>query len=971
MKFLFLRMTVLAFVFSLSSHVSAQSLVDKIFSDKPADFKSQIEITDTLVYDYYTWDENYYYSYETRFGLKDFEHFLIYKNKSTNKKGLIVYGSENSFYTPAVADSIYFLSAEDLEFNEYYDDLGNYYSFMQAKKLHFYFDQNSGEDELWAITCDTKYNGQKDGNVKSATLRAVKFSEVIDADGYSHIYAVFANLDNNSIFTSSVLNETLVRNEVYAYHYDSYYGEYDYYYNYEAPESDYSVPTFETRMNYETVTVNYIEKNDTIHQLVNYVYSEVDPYGYIRKALSDDYSGVWGTPSVQTADYEEGYSTSSVNPTMYIIDGDDIWTGYGVYLTSVDSYKNSYKAGIYSLSEITKRIGIGSELDSKWKGSKDNVHFIELYTWTQLSRYKDFFIYNDQVMAHVAYELDENNNKKVTVEFFDKQKVYEKYAIAKYDSYYYTTVLVDENGNNISLADHGIDYYYNYNLAVADRNIDKDGNLILTDESLGSITFKAYNAGSNYLGKVKVQWIENADLNEGGTIVTIKSMPYKIVDQQGAAYCDDIAAMSVVNVAGFNVYQIYNSQNKSGLLGPDGKWLVKPEWDGVNVVGPPSAGSYYYDSYSYTINLPVFFTVLSGEKWGALDSKGNMIIPAIYEYIEICGNQILATKDSKLTIFSFDGKMLLDNLDGVASSYYGYASDCYSFDYTANGDRVLVKDGKYGIVNSKFEQVIPFSYAYIQQTTNGNFIASEDGTLYGMIDGKGNKILEFEYDFIAQFDYQNNRFVASKDGNQGVVNEKGETIIPFQYYSISTGSDWSSNMIYISDPDYRTNIIDTNGKSIISAECSYVYYYPGYEIFYCSTNDGQFQYYDRSGNLLYSKVMFYIDPYSAYDAIQIAQMGDYDDPRYGAFDLTTGNDMMPYEFESLYPFWIDDMMFFAGTKNSKIGIYTIDGVELVKPKGMYLENYYYNSGYYDDSEEGYFVEISNKKGKIKKIKLNF
>jgi hypothetical protein len=124
------------------------------------------------------------------------------------------------------------------------------------------------------------------------------------------------------------------------------------------------------------------------------------------------------------------------------------------------------------------------------------------------------------------------------------------------------------------------------------------------------------------------------------------------------------------------------------------------------------------------------------------------------------------------------------------------------------------------------------------------------------------------------------------------------------------------------------------------------------------------------GELLYSKVIEYLDPYSSYENIQIYQMGSYENPRFGAFDVITGEEMMPVEFESLYPFWINEQLFFAGYKKGKVGIYSADGTELVKPKGYYLDNYYYDDGYYG-GEVGYFVEISNKKGKSKVIQLNW
>ncbi|MBI3134975.1 MAG: WG repeat-containing protein [Bacteroidetes bacterium] len=957
MKFRFYASLSLLLSLSSVSVFSQQEIIDRVFSNKPVDYRSQLVIEDTLAAGYFYNSSQDGYSYSSTFGLPDFQNFLSYRNKLTGKVGFIVLGTSVSGYSDAIADSIYFLQTKDVESSEGYDDMGNYVMSSHAKVVQFYFEMAQGADEYWTVTeGSANYSVQKSGTIEKDFFKAVAFTEVITPEGYSTVKAVYANIGTNRVYKSAVLDERVTINEVYAYHYD-YYGEYDYYYSYEMPETDYSVPYFETQMNYAPIEISYTLSGDTIGDVLSYSYPEADPNAYYHKAIPDEFSGVW----------------KAENDTMIIVDGDDMWSAYGVFLATIDSYKGLYEASKVSLSEALSKMNLSADdqkkVEAGWKGSKTDIRLLSLSSWAVVARYKDIYLANDQVMAHIYFEGDMDGNRITGVEFLTPEKVYENFGFAYYDSYNYTTNVKDLNGDPVDLYNAGVAYYYNYNLSVADRNIDKEGNLVLTTESLGSLTFKAYSGGSNYVGKVRYQWIGSSDFDENAIIVGVKSMPYKIVDESGKVMADDIFSMYVTNVQGFNLYQIYNSQNKVGVMGPDGNWMVKQEWDAVSVLGPSS--SYGYDGYG-TIGLPVFFSVMNGDKYGALDSKGNWIVPMGYDYIEVCSGQILASRSGKISVFSFDGKMLIDQLDGFGGGYYyGYATDCYSFDYTATGSRILIKDSKYGIVDKNFTITVPFKYSNITPVTGSNkYIVADENGKYGMINDKNEEVLAFEYDLMIPFDYYPNRLVASKDGKQGVINENGEVLIPFEYYSISTGSDWMSNMIYISDPDYRTNIIDTTGKSIIDAGCSYVYYYPTQEIFYCSGYDGQFTFYDKNGTQLYSKIATYIDPYSAYDYVQISQVGDYEQPLFGAFDLTSGADLMPYEFESLYPFWINDQVFFAGTKKGKLGIYSIDGTTLVKPKGLYLDNYYYETGEYGP-EEGYYVEISNKKGKSKLIRLNW
>lgn len=946
------------FLFSLSGGITfAQSqILDKVFPNLSVEKRAQLEIIDTVAYDYMYWDSYNYYDYETTFGLSDFEFFLIYRHKELNKVGLIVYGKDNFYATETLADSIYLIKPKDLEYLESTDEEGNYKAGYVATSLYFAFESKGKPTDLWTLTVSDSYSMSKTGSVKKDLFKAVEFTEVISEETGNYVTAVFANLTDNKIYKSAVLNDGLVRAEVYTYRYDSYYyGEADYYYDYDSPDIDFTMPIFETRLNYEPVEIIYLMNADTISELIGYTFTE-SADSYSRKAVPDNFSGVWST------------SNDANDSELTIIDGDEIYTSYGVLYASVDSYTNAYETGTFSFTEILGKLNLTAEeknlVEDMWNGSKENVKYVEFTSWTYLSRIRDYYFFNAETMIHISLDYSAEGRVKTNINSLAREEVYEMFGMAQYDSYNYNTIIKDNNGKIIPLIDAGIDYYYNYNLSVADKNIDAEGNLILTDEALGSLNFKAFSYGDNYLGQVRVQWVGSTSLEDGGRIVSIKSMPFQIVDEQRNDLAGDVYSLYISNAQGFNLYQISNKDNKVGVLGPDGKWIVNQEWDAISILGPSSA--YAYE----TINLPAFFVVYKGTSCGVLDSKGKWVVPMGQEFVEICQDQLLVTSGGKISVYSFDGKLLISGLDGVGGGYYGFATDCYSFDYTNSGYRVLVKNEKYGIANENFTMVVPFEYTYMAQiAVSGNYIASNAEGKFGIIQTSSEIVLPFEYDNIVPFDYNPDKLVATKEGKQGVIDMSGTVIIPFEFYSIGTYSDWASNLIYISDPDYRTNIIDTTGKSIVNATCSYVYLYPSYGIIYCADN-GKADFYNLQGELLYTKVIEYLDPYSSYENIQIYQIGSYENPRYGAFDVLTGEEMMPVQFESLYPFWINEQLFFAGYKKGKIGIYSADGTELVKPKGYYLDNYYYDDGYYG-GEVGYFVEISNKKGKSKVIKLNW
>ncbi|MBL7899354.1 MAG: hypothetical protein JNJ99_12525, partial [Crocinitomicaceae bacterium] len=180
MKFRLLTLLSVLFL-SFSLKVSAQSeIIDKVFKDKGADFKSQIILEDTIAMDYFYASEDYGSVYSVKFGHEDFQHFITYRNKLTNKVGLIVYGTSVSGYSDAVADSIYFLQNGETESSEFYDDLGNYVFNTVVKSAQFYFDYNNTQDEYWTVnTVPGKYEVKKSGNLEKDLFKAVSFVEHI------------------------------------------------------------------------------------------------------------------------------------------------------------------------------------------------------------------------------------------------------------------------------------------------------------------------------------------------------------------------------------------------------------------------------------------------------------------------------------------------------------------------------------------------------------------------------------------------------------------------------------------------------------------------------------------------------------------------------------------------------------------------------------------------------------------------
>lgn len=133
---------------------------------------------------------------------------------------------------------------------------------------------------------------------------------------------------------------------------------------------------------------------------------------------------------------------------------------------------------------------------------------------------------------------------------------------------------------------------------------------------------------------------------------------------------------------------------------------------------------------------------------------------------------------------------------GVAfATQYGYdeISSMYENVRAIVDNILIVKDskGKYGAISMEDRsQILGMKYSNIQyiQNTEEFFVYTDDTV--GLIDKTGKKtiIQPTEYDDLAVFDEINKLYIAQKDGVYGILDRKGNEIIPVTYDSIGLTS---------------------------------------------------------------------------------------------------------------------------------------------------------------------------------------
>ena len=173
-----------------------------------------------------------------------------------------------------------------------------------------------------------------------------------------------------------------------------------------------------------------------------------------------------------------------------------------------------------------------------------------------------------------------------------------------------------------------------------------------------------------------------------------------------------------------------NKDGDLGLIDTTGKWIVEPAYD--EIWAPHESG--------YRI-------IVDNSKHGVLDSRGNVIYPAEYGYVDVLPDGFILTKGGKKWQVDFDGNIIQPFMfDGTYYLNYpiGY-NECGDIQYAFADYAKYEVMNRYGIMNritgepitlalysdinmlSKdlFEVQDPESYDWYLVDTNGNVVSKK------------------------------------------------------------------------------------------------------------------------------------------------------------------------------------------------------------------------------------------------------
>ena len=216
--------------------------------------------------------------------------------------------------------------------------------------------------------------------------------------------------------------------------------------------------------------------------------------------------------------------------------------------------------------------------------------------------------------------------------------------------------------------------------------------------------------------------------------------------------------------------------------------------------------------------------VMKDGKVGFIDTNNKLVIPFQFDYSDRCrtyeigylfhdGYCVMSNKDGKFGLIDINGNWV------VEPEYDELWNAC------ENGNRIVVNDGKHGMLDSCFKVLYPAEYFYIDVLSDG-FILTKDGKMW-QVDLEGNVVNPFLFDGSGYIEYPVS-YDDNDDGieyvlsdymeyyvnrNSGIMNRiTGKPITPALYDDVYMISD---KLFQVQDAEtYDCYIIDVNGNRV-------------------------------------------------------------------------------------------------------------------------------------------------------------
>jgi hypothetical protein len=325
-----------------------------------------------------------------------------------------------------------------------------------------------------------------------------------------------------------------------------------------------------------------------------------------------------------------------------------------------------------------------------------------------------------------------------------------------------------------------------------------------------------------------------------------------------------------------------------------------------------------YDSPSYFYKCQLAKAELNG-KYGFINKDGNVVIPIKYEKVRDnrIDSLVCAMQNEKWAFFNCSGEQLTDfKFDQITESYY----DDRNYTYFKKGLCRVQRKNQFGYINNQFQEVVPFGkYAKAEPFRNYLGIIAKNGK-FGIIDTLGNEVLPLKYGLIehpTEYSNESDLFVVKQGKNLQLLDKKAKPITDFNIkeylWDSYKGKETYQRYFVLTDNSGMVGTVSDNGIKEIPFEYQKIEPFDGKSVTYAK-RDGKFGLIDYSGKVIY--------PFE-YDDIVTQKFFDYfivnNSGKYGMVD-DEGKQLLSFSYQSITPVFYDKDKRFIVQQNGLFGV---------------------------------------------------
>ena len=223
------------------------------------------------------------------------------------------------------------------------------------------------------------------------------------------------------------------------------------------------------------------------------------------------------------------------------------------------------------------------------------------------------------------------------------------------------------------------------------------------------------------------------------------------------------------------------------------------------------------DTNSNNLISTTYFLLNKDGKWGVIDNNSKIVIEPTYEDsiiipnnkkdVFICTYDVDYEKNTyKTKVINSKNKELFENYDSVlALTNYDENNNLW---YEENV-LIVKKDDKYGLIDFKGNNILNIEYddIYALKGVKNSLITVKEEKL-GLVDDSGKKVLNNEYDEILSLGKDCKKYIVKKDGKYGV-----NDILDCEYEEIKP---LNNTNIFCVKENGKLKVIDKDKKEILS-----------------------------------------------------------------------------------------------------------------------------------------------------------